>query len=63
MNLRPAASWHERFAYEWHDDSGNWFRPYGNENWEYREDGLMAHRLACITIFRSKKPTGNTSGR
>jgi nuclear transport factor 2 (NTF2) superfamily protein len=30
-----------RFAYEWHDDSGNWFRSYGNENWEFDEEGLM----------------------
>ena len=30
-----------RFAYEWHDDSGNWYRSYGNENWEYNDDGLM----------------------
>ncbi|HWT37139.1 MAG TPA: nuclear transport factor 2 family protein, partial [Paraburkholderia sp.] len=33
-----------RFAYEWHDDSGNWFRSYGNENWEFDENGLMAYR-------------------
>src|SRR5882724_7721048 len=37
-----------RFAYEWHDDSGNWYRSYGNENWEFNEDGLMRLRLACI---------------
>ena len=37
-----------RFAYEWHDDSGNWFRSYGNENWEFDENGLMAHRHAII---------------
>ena len=37
-----------RFAYEWHDDSGNWFRSYGNENWEYDENGLTRWRLACI---------------
>jgi nuclear transport factor 2 (NTF2) superfamily protein len=37
-----------RFAYEWHDDSGNWFRSYGNENWEFNEDGLMRRRFACI---------------
>jgi uncharacterized protein len=37
-----------RFAYEWHDDSGNWFRSYGNENWEFDEDGLNALRLASI---------------
>jgi uncharacterized protein len=37
-----------RFAYEWHDDSGNWFRSYGNENWEFAANGLMALRYACI---------------
>ena len=37
-----------RFAYEWHDDSGNWVRSYGNENWEFDEGGLMRVRLACI---------------
>lgn len=37
-----------RFAYEWHDDSGNWFRSYGNENWEFDADGLMTTRYACI---------------
>jgi hypothetical protein len=37
-----------RFAYEWHDDSGNWYRSYGNENWEFDEDGLMRRRFACI---------------
>jgi len=37
-----------RFAYEWHDDSGSWFRAYGNENWEFDEDGLMRRRHASI---------------
>jgi nuclear transport factor 2 (NTF2) superfamily protein len=37
-----------RFAYEWHDDSGNWFRSYGNENWAFDDHGLMHHRYACI---------------
>ncbi|MDR3536575.1 MAG: nuclear transport factor 2 family protein [Acetobacteraceae bacterium] len=37
-----------RFAYEWHDDSQNWFRSYGNENWEFEANGLMIHRYACI---------------
>lgn len=37
-----------RFAYEWRDDSGNWFRSYGNENWEFDAAGLMARRFACI---------------
>lgn len=37
-----------RFAYEYHDDSGNWFRAYGNENWEFEADGLMRRRIASI---------------
>src|SRR5271156_5484028 len=37
-----------RFAYEWHDDSGNWFRSYGNENWEFDEQGYMRRRIASI---------------
>ncbi|WP_170317836.1 DUF1348 family protein [Paroceanicella profunda] len=37
-----------RFAYEWHDDSGTWFRSYGNENWEFDAAGLMHSRFACI---------------
>lgn len=37
-----------RFAYEWHDDSGNWFRSYGNENWEFDEHGFMRRRIASI---------------
>ena len=37
-----------RYAYEYHDDSGNWFRAYGNENWAFDEKGLMAHRHASI---------------
>jgi uncharacterized protein len=37
-----------RFAYEWHDDSGSWFRAYGNENWEFDELGLMRVRHASI---------------
>ncbi len=37
-----------RFAYECHDDSGNWFRSYGNENWEFDEQGLMKRRIASI---------------
>jgi nuclear transport factor 2 (NTF2) superfamily protein len=37
-----------RFAYEWHDDSGNWFRSYGNENWGFDGNGLVARRLASI---------------
>ena len=37
-----------RFAYEWHDDSGQWFRSYGNENWQFTPEGLMARRHASI---------------
>ena len=37
-----------RFAYEWHDDSGQWFRSYGNENWEFNPQGLMTRRYASI---------------
>src|SRR6476659_2665964 len=37
-----------RFAYEWHDDAGSWFRSYGNENWEFTPQGLMARRIASI---------------
>lgn len=37
-----------RFAYEWHDDAGRWFRSYGNENWEFSDSGLMKRRLASI---------------
>ena len=37
-----------RFAYEWHDDSGQWYRSYGNENWEFDDEGLMRRRIASI---------------
>ena len=37
-----------RFAYEWRDDAGNWFRSYGNENWEFDDSGLMRLRIASI---------------
>lgn len=37
-----------RYAYEWKDDSGNWFRSYGNENWEFNPDGLMVNRYASL---------------
>ena len=37
-----------RYAYEWHDDTGNWFRTFGNENWEFDEHGLMQRRFACL---------------
>ncbi len=44
-----------RFAYEWHDDSGNWFRSYGNENWEIDDHGLMAKRFASINDLPIKE--------
>jgi nuclear transport factor 2 (NTF2) superfamily protein len=44
-----------RFAYEWHDYSGNWYRSYGNENWEYNDDGLMRMRFACINDLPIKE--------
>ena len=44
-----------RYAYEWHDDSGNWFRSYGNENWELDENGLMQNRFACINDLPIKE--------
>jgi len=37
-----------RFAYEWHDESGQWYRSYGNENWEFADNGLMQRRIASI---------------
>jgi nuclear transport factor 2 (NTF2) superfamily protein len=44
-----------RFAYEWHDDSGSWFRAYGNENWEFDENGLMKVRFASINDYPIKE--------
>ena len=44
-----------RFAYEWHDDSGNWFRSYGNENWEFDGDGFMKRRIASINDLPIKE--------
>ena len=41
-----------RFAYEWHDVSGQWFRSYGNENWEFESDGLMLKRFASINDLK-----------
>lgn len=41
-----------RFAYEWHDESGQWWRSYGNENWEFDENGLMAKRHASINDLK-----------
>jgi uncharacterized protein len=44
-----------RFAYEWHDDAGFWFRSYGNENWEFDEHGLMRVRIASINDLPIKE--------
>jgi nuclear transport factor 2 (NTF2) superfamily protein len=44
-----------RYAYEWSDDTGHWFRSYGNENWEYDEHGLMRRRFACINDLPIKE--------
>ena len=52
-----------RFAYEWHDDSGNWFRSYGNENWEFDEHGLMRLRVASINDLPIRKANGSITGR
>ncbi len=55
-----------RFAYEWHDDSGSWFRSYGNENWQFDEDGLMRFRFASINdlpIAESERRYGWPAGR
>ena len=51
--IKQVWAWHEnriavRFAYEWHDATGNWFRSYGNENWEFDGHGYMARRYASI---------------
>jgi len=51
--IKEVWAWHEnriavRFAYEWRDDSGSWFRSYGNENWEFDDAGLMRRRIASI---------------
>jgi uncharacterized protein len=59
-----------RFAYEWHDDSFNWFRSYGNENWEFNADGLMQRRIASVNDLpiteKERKyhwPPGPSAGR
>ena len=44
-----------RFAYEWHDDSGHWFRSYGNENWEFNDHGFMMRRIASINDLPIKE--------
>jgi len=55
-----------RFAYEWHDDSGQWYRSYGNENWEFDEHGYMQMRIASINdmpITESERKYHWPSGR
>jgi nuclear transport factor 2 (NTF2) superfamily protein len=58
-----------RFEYEWHDHSGSWYRAYGNENWEFAENGLMMRRFASINDvpileserkFRWERPSSNS---
>jgi nuclear transport factor 2 (NTF2) superfamily protein len=44
-----------RFEYEWHDDSGHWYRSYGNENWEFAANGLMQRRFASINDLPIKE--------
>lgn len=44
-----------RYAYEWHDDSGNWYRSFGNENWQFGKDGLMEKRYASINDLPIKE--------
>jgi nuclear transport factor 2 (NTF2) superfamily protein len=44
-----------RFAYEWHDDGGHWYRSYGNENWEFNDQGLMVRRIASINDLPIKE--------
>ena len=45
-----------RFEYEWHDDAGQWYRSYGNENWEFAANGLMRKRFASINDLPIKEP-------
>jgi uncharacterized protein len=55
-----------RFAYEWHNDSGDWFRSYGNENWEFGQNGLMQRRYASINdlpIKETERKFNWTQGR
>lgn len=59
--IKELWAWHGnriavRFAYEWHNASGNWFRSYGNENWEFDENGLMRRRLASINDLPIMEP-------
>jgi nuclear transport factor 2 (NTF2) superfamily protein len=47
-----------RCAYEWHDDSDHWFRSYGNENWEFDENGLIRRRIASINDLPMQESDG-----
>ena len=51
----PTTALRFRFAYEWHDDAGNWFRSYGNENWEFAPNGQMQRRFASINDLPIKE--------
>src|SRR2546421_11609027 len=51
-----------RFAYEWHDGSGHWFRSYGNENWEFNELGFMRHLIASINAHQITPSHRNIHG-
>jgi nuclear transport factor 2 (NTF2) superfamily protein len=58
--IKELWAWHDhriavRFAYEWHDDAGHWFRSYGNENWEFDQHGLMCRRIASINDLPIKE--------
>jgi nuclear transport factor 2 (NTF2) superfamily protein len=62
--IKELWAWHVnriavRFAYEWHDDAGNWCRSYGNENWEFDESGLMRRRIASINDLPIKDSERN----
>ncbi len=53
-----------RFAYEWHDEAGQWHRSYGNENWEFDAEGLMRRRIASINdLARLPRASGSSTGR
>lgn len=59
--IKELWAWHDnriavRFAYEWHDDSGQWYRSYGNENWEFNDRGLMQRRYASINDLPIEEP-------
>jgi nuclear transport factor 2 (NTF2) superfamily protein len=51
-----------RFAYEWHDDSDHWYRSYGNENWEFNDEGSWLQGMHQSTISPFRKPIANTTG-